>query len=178
MCIRDSPNGEELYDDFEFDFDLDHPIHDIVYDEDIFVGYRWYELKNIKPLYPFGFGLSFSDFSYENLQVLKQEYQSGEDVLVKVRVTNISDIVGKEIVQLYVRDIEASIARPFKELKGFRKVEFAPKETKEVIFKLTQRDFSFWDENTSSWKLEPGTFEIIVGSSSKNVPLKAKVKII
>ena len=172
------PDGEELYDDFEFDFDLDHPIHDIGYDEDIFVGYRWYELKNIKPLYPFGFGLSFSDFSYENLQVLKQEYQSGEDVLVKVRVTNKSDIVGKEIVQLYVRDVEASIARPFKELKGFRKVEFAPKATKETIFKLTQRDFSFWDENTNSWKLEPGTFEIIVGSSSQNVPLKVRVNII
>ena len=172
------PDGEELYDDFEFDFDLDHPIHDIVYDEDIFVGYRWYELKNIKPLYPFGFGLSFSDFSYENLRVFKQEYQSGEDVLVKVSVTNTSDIAGKEIVQLYVRDVEASIARPFKELKGFRKVEFAPKATKELIFKLTQRDFSFWDENTSRWKLEPGTFEIIVGSSSQNVPLTAKVNII
>ena len=110
--------------------------------------------------------------------MFKQEYQTGEDVLVKVRVTNISDIAGKEIVQLYVRDIEASIARPFKELKGFRKVEFAPKATKEVIFKLTRRDFSFWDENTSSWKLEPGAFEITVGSSSQNVPLTAKINII
>lgn len=171
------PEGEELYDDFEFDFDLEHPVHDIVYDEGVFVGYRWYEAKNIEPLYPFGFGLSYAEYKYENLQVVKQEFSSDEEVLVKVSISNTSDIGGKEIVQLYVRDTESSIVRPVKELKGFRKVELAPHVTKELVFKLTPRDFSFWDENANAWKLEPGTFEIIAASSSRAQQLKTTINI-
>ena len=171
------PEGEELYDDFEFDFDLDHPVHDIFYDEGVFVGYRWYEEKNIEPLYPFGFGLSYSEFKYDELWAIKANFNSEEDVLVKVSISNVSDIRGKEIIQLYVRDPECSVDRPKKELKGFRKVELAANETKVVVFRLTSRDFSFWDERSGSWKLEPGTFEIIAASSSRAPQLKTTINI-
>ena len=171
------PEGEELYDDFEFDFDLDHPVHDIVYEEGIFVGYRWYEAKNIEPLYPFGYGLSYSEFKYKSIQVSKESLSSDEEVLVKVSVSNTSDVKGKEVVQLYVKDVESSIERPIKELKGFRKVELAAEETKELVFKLTSRDFSYWDETTGGWQLEPGAFEIIAASSSHAPQLKTTINI-
>ena len=171
------PEGEELYDDFEFDFDLDHPVHDIVYDEGIFVGYRWYEAKNIEPLYPFGYGLSYSEFKYKSIQVSKESLSSDEEVLVKVSVSNTSDVKGKEVVQLYVKDVESSIERPIKELKGFRKVELAAEETKELVFKLTSRDFSYWDETTGGWQLESGAFEIIAASSSHAPQLKTTINI-
>ena len=171
------PEGDELYDDFEFDFDLDHPVHDIVYDEGVFVGYRWYENEHIEPLYPFGHGLSYSDFEYTNLKTNKNTYKTNEDVLVKVKVANISDLPGKEIVQLYVRDVNSSVKRPVKELKGFRKLSLAAGEDKEVLFKLNSRDFSFWDESIDDWKLESGEFEIIVGASSQSTFLKTSIKV-
>ena len=98
-------------------------------------------------------------------------------MLVKVSISNVSDIRGKEIIQLYVRDPECSVDRPKKELKGFRKVELAANETKVVVFRLTSRDFSFWDERSGSWKLEPGTFEIIAASSSRAPQLKTTINI-
>ena len=102
---------------------------------------------------------------------------SDEEVLVKVSVSNTSDVKGKEVVQLYVKDVESSIERPIKELKGFRKVELAAEETKELVFKLTSRDFSYWDETTGGWQLESGTFEIIAASSSHAPQLKTTINI-
>ena len=169
------PEGEALYDDFEFDFDLDHPVHDIVYDEGVFVGYRWYEQKNIEPLYPFGHGLSYSMFEYSKLKTSAKSYKTGNDVLVKVDITNTSELNGQEIVQLYIRDIKSSVRRPIKELKDFMKVELDPGETKTVHFTLKERDFAFWDTNQNKWVVEPGDFEILVGSSSVNIHLNALI---
>jgi beta-glucosidase len=169
------PEGEELYDDFEFDFDLDHPVHDIVYDEGVFVGYRWYEQKNIEPLYPFGHGLSYSTFEYSNLHTSAKSYKTGHDVFVKVDITNTSELGGKEIVQLYIRDIKSSVERPLKELKDFLKVDLEPGETKTAHFTLNERDFAFWDTTQSKWTVEPGDFEILVGSSSANIHLSALI---
>jgi beta-glucosidase len=163
------PEGEELYTGWELDFDMDHPVHNIDYKEGVFTGYRWYESKNIEPLYAFGHGLSYSIFEYSNLMTNAEEYSAGEDVLVKVDITNTGDIAGKEVVQLYVKDLEASVERPLKELKDFRKVHLQSGEKKTVHFTLRKRDFAFWDEVISDWKIEPGDFEILIGSSSADI---------
>jgi beta-glucosidase len=169
------PEGEELYDDFEFDFDLDHPVHDIVYDEGVFVGYRWYEQKGITPLYHFGHGLSYSTFEYSKLSTSGKSYNTGDDVFVKVDITNASEVRGQESVQLYIRDIKSSVERPIKELKDFLKVQLVPGETKTAHFTLNERDFAFWDVTQRKWTVEPGDFEILVGSSSANIHLSALI---
>jgi beta-glucosidase len=148
---------------------MDHPVHDIEYKEGVFVGYRWYEYKEIEPLYPFGHGLSYSTFEYSNINTNKNDFNIGDDVLVKVDISNKSNISGKEIVQLYVKDVKSSVERPLKELKDFRKVDLKSGENKTIYFTLTGRDFSFWDEESSSWKIELGNFEIMIGSSSNNI---------
>jgi len=171
------PEGEELYTGWEKDFDMDHPIHNVYYKEGIFTGYRWYEDKNIEPLYPFGFGLSYSTFEYSDLATNAETYAIDDDVLVKVDVSNTSNTDGKEIVELYVRDIESSVARPLKELKDFTKIDLKGGEKKTVYFTLKYRDFAFWDEGNSSWKVEPGDFDILIGSSSDNIKLHRKISL-
>ena len=172
------PEGEELYTGWELDFDMDHPVHDVIYDEGVFTGYRWYEHKNIQSLYAFGHGLSYSTFEYADLMMNAQSYEMDEDVLVKMNITNTSEVDGKEIVQLYVKDLEASVERPLKELKDFQKVDLIAGETKSVYFTLKYRDFAFWDETSSAWKVEPGDFEILIGSSSDMIHQKAIVSIL
>ena len=157
------PEGEELYSGWEKDFDMDHPVHDIVYDEGVFVGYRWYDQKDIEPLYYFGHGLSYSTFEYTGLATNNDSYLIGDDVLVKMDVTNTSDVDGKEIVQLYVKDVNSSVERPPKELKDFIKVDLKAGETKTVHFTLRQRDFAYWEPEISGWKVEPGEFKILAG---------------
>lgn len=172
------PKGEELYTGWDLDFDMDHPVHDIIYREGVFTGYRWYEQKNIQPLYAFGHGLSYSTFEYSNLKTNAENYTMEDEVLVKVDVSNTSNIDGKEIVQLYVKDLEASVERPKKELKDFQKVHLNAGEKKTVYFKLNHRDFAYWDENTSSWEVEPGEFEILVGASSDKINQKVSISIL
>jgi beta-glucosidase len=172
------PEGEELYTGWEFDFDMDYPVYDINYHEGVFTGYRWYEYKNVEPLYAFGHGLSYSTFEYSNLKTNTDRYFKNDTVLVKVDVTNTRQRDGKEVVQLYVKDVEASVARPLKELKDFRKVHIKAGETKTVYFTLHDRDFAFWDEESSSWKVEAGDFEIMVGSSSTEIKQKTVIAIL
>jgi beta-glucosidase len=166
------PEGEKLYTGWELDMDMDHPVHDVTYREGVFVGYRWYEQKNIIPLYPFGHGLSYSTFEYFNLKTNREIYRMDEDVLVKINITNTSKLDGKEIIQLYVKDLESSVERPQRELKDFQKVDLKAGETKTVYFTLKERDLSFWDEKSSSWMVEPGKFEILIGASSADIRLK------
>jgi len=172
------PEGEELYTGWDFDMDMDYPVYDIKYDEGVFAGYRWYEHKNIQPLYAFGHGLSYSTFEYSSLKTNSENYKMGDDVLVKVNVTNTSDVDGKEIVQLYVKDLKASVQRPPKELKDFRKVHLKAGEKKTVYFTLKNRDFAFWDEKSSSWKVEPGKFQILAGSSSEEIKQNTAISIL
>lgn len=172
------PEGEELYTGWDFDMDMDYPVFDITYNEGVFVGYRWYEHKNIQPLYAFGHGLSYSTFEYSNLKTNAESYKMDDDVLVKVEVTNTGEVGGKEIVQLYVKDLEASVERPLKELKDFQKVHLKAGQKKTVYFTLKERDFAFWDESTSSWKVEPGKFEIQIGTSSDDINQKVDISIL
>jgi beta-glucosidase len=141
----------------------------LTYGEGLFVGYRYYDAKNLEPLFPFGFGLSYTTFGYENLRLSAAEIDPGSPLVVSVDVRNTGARAGKEVVQLYVRDVESRLVRPPKELKGFQKVALAPGEVKTLTFTLTLRDLSFYDPTLKDWVAEPGTFEILVGSSSRDI---------
>ena len=149
----------------------------VEYREGIFVGYRYYDAKDMDVLFPFGYGLSYTNFDYTDISVDKDEIMDNDEVTVKVKVKNTGDLAGKEIVQLYVRDIESSVIRPMKELKGFDKVSLQPGEEKTVTFKLGKRAFAYYNEDIKNWYVEDGDFEILVGGSSKCTPLRATVKV-
>lgn len=138
------------------------------YKEGVFIGYRWFEQQKIAPLFPFGHGLSYTSFSYQNLAVMPQP--NGE-VVVTLDVKNTGTREGKEVVQLYLHDLEASVERPLKELKGFTKVALKAGEQQTVSLTLTPRDLSFWSEDVNNWQLEKGQFEVFVGSSIQDIRL-------
>ena len=145
------------------------------YGEGIFVGYRYYDKKDLAPLFPFGHGLSYTKFKYSNLRLSKKSIHPGETLTVKVDVTNSGKVAGKEVVQLYVRDVKATFARPEKELKAFTKVELKPQQTKTVSFKLDREAFWYFDVERNTWSTEPGEFEVWVGASSRDIREKRSV---
>lgn len=148
----------------------------VLYGEGVFVGYRYYDAKEIEPLFPFGFGLSYTTFSYDNLQLERAHDQSGSSVNVAVDVTNTGDRKGQEVVQVYVRDVESSLVRPPKELKAFAKVALNPGETKTVDLTLAERDLAYFDDADGAWVVEPGEFEILVGRSAADIQLRAALE--
>ncbi len=135
------------------------------YGEGLYVGYRYYEKKDLAPLFPFGFGLSYTTFEYRNLKV----DAAGDQIRVSVDVQNTGKRAGKETVQIYVRDIESRLTRPEKELKAFDKVALAPGETKTVAFALDQDALAYYDPAQARWVAEAGEFELLVGSSSRDI---------
>lgn len=139
-----------------------------LYGEGIFVGYRYYDARDVEPLFPFGFGLSYTTFAYSDLQVPK-EIKAGQPVEVSVTVQNTGHRAGQEVVQLYVHDKASTLARPPKELKGFQKVLLRPGASTVVTFVLDQRALSFYDPYRAQWVAEPGEFEVLVGSSSRDI---------
>lgn len=147
----------------------------VEYREGLFVGYRYYDAKEIEPLFPFGYGLSYTSFEYTGISVDKDNISDNETVKVYVKVKNTGKMAGKEIVQLYIRDVESSVIRPPKELKGFEKVELKPGEEKTVTFTLGKRAFAYYNVDIKDWHVESGDFEILVGSSSRDITLKAVV---
>lgn len=161
----------------------DNPSHlnypgerDIVrYKEGIFVGYRYYDKKEIEPLFPFGFGLSYTTFEYSDIEVSHDELSEDQILTVKVKIKNTGNVPGKEIVQLYVKDCEASVIRPEKELKGFEKTYLLPGEVKQVVFKLDKRAFAYYDTSIGDWHVEYGKFDILVGASSRDIKLSKSV---
>ncbi len=148
------------------------------YDEGIFVGYRYFDKYNIEPLFPFGYGLSYTEFIYENLKIDKFKFAEGEKINISIDIINSGGCFGAEIVQLYIQDIESSVERPIKELKGFKKVNLKPNEKSTLKFELSEENFAFFDESTNSWKIEKGLFNILIGSSSRDIRLKAQVEYI
>ncbi len=149
----------------------------VEYREGIFVGYRYYDKKNIKTLFPFGYGLSYTTFEYTDILVDKKEISDKETLKVFVKVKNTGNVIGKEIVQLYVRDKESSVSRPEKELKGFEKLELKPGEEKAISFSLDKRSFAYYSTELCDWHVETGEFEIIIGGSSRDIQLKETVKV-
>jgi beta-glucosidase len=159
----------------------DNPVHDsyypndgtnkVKYTEGVFVGYRGYEKNNVKPLFPFGFGLSYTTFGYSNVRVTPASGNAPATVSFDVR--NIGRREGAEIAEVYVAEPQAKVPRPLKELKGFAKVNLRPGETRHVSVTLDQRAFQYYDVGRKQWVADAGEYDILVGPSSVETPLKA-----
>lgn len=145
----------------------------VYYGEGLFVGYRYYDKKRIEPLFPFGYGLSYTTFAYSNLTLNAPTFAAPEAIRVSVDVTNTGARPGQEVVQLYVRDVEARLARPEKELKGFAKIHLQPGETRAVTFTLDLRSLAYYDPAEQGWIAEQGTFEVLIGASAADIRLTA-----
>ena len=145
------------------------------YSEGIYVGYRWYESRQIKPMFAFGHGLSYTTFEYGDAKVSSMRGRGNFKVSVPVR--NTGGVAGAEVVQLYVSDKEASVDRPVKELKGFRKVYLEPGQSATVTMELCERDFSFFDASSHKWVAENGEFELLVGSASDDIRTSVTVSL-
>ncbi len=146
------------------------------YTEGIYVGYRYYDTKNVEPQFPFGFGLSYTTFDYSNLKPGQVEH-AGKSGLwhFSVNVRNTGSRAGAEVVQLYVHDGHSKIDRPAHELKAFSRVELKPGESKTIQFKLDNSAFEYWSPETKEWTMGPGPFEVQVGASSRDIKLKTEV---
>ena len=152
----------------------DHQIIDETYKEDIFVGYRWTDKQQIKPLFPFGYGLSYTTFQMSNLRADKKEMAADDQLTITVDIKNTGSLAGAEVLQLYISDSKSSQPRPVKELKGFKKVYLEPGETQSVSFTIDRSALSFYDEKTGEWIAEPGEFVALVNSSS--APAKNRIR--
>ena len=143
---------------------------DIKYNESIFVGYRWADKqKKVKPLFPFGHGLSYTTFEYGKPIADAKTMQADGKLTVKVTVKNTGDREGQEVVQLYIADKKSSLPRPVKELKGFQKIKLAPGESKEVSFTIEKDALSYFDDAQHAWVAEPGKFEAIIAASAADI---------
>lgn len=150
---------------------------DVLYGERIFVGYRYYDGRKIEPLFPFGYGLSYTTFEYSDLTLSSINTTDKEGLTVSLTVKNTGKIKGKEIVQLYVTDKESTLQRPEKELKKFTKIELEPGEEKIVSFKLDNRDFSYFDAKRNTWIAESGEYVIAAAASSRDIKLSETIKL-
>lgn len=160
VCLEDSPAhalGEYPGDE------------NVKYNEGLFVGYRWTDKEKIKPLFPFGYGLSYTTFKYGKAILDKKEMHEDETIQITIPVTNTGTRAGAEIVQLYIGDKESSLPRPLKELKGFSKVSLAPGETKVVSFSISKDALSFFDDTRHEWITEPGKFEVFIAASTTDI---------
>jgi len=166
--LEDSPTYNSYY-----DTDGDKRVK---YSEGIFVGYRGYEKNQIKPLFPFGYGLSYTEFEYSNLKITPYEINNDEDITVSLDVRNTGKVSGAEVVQLYISDVKSSVERPVKELKDFEKVFLAAGEKKTVKFNINKDALSFYSIEKHQWTAEPGEFKILVGSSSEDIRLAGKIE--
>jgi beta-glucosidase len=153
---------------------VDYEIGHVKYEDGLMVGYRYWTTTGKHPLFPFGFGLSYTSFSFANLQA-PTTAAAGSTVTVSFDVTNTGSVAGAEVAQLYISDPSAKVSRPERELKGFEKVRLAPGETRHVTLNLDARAFSYWDATARKWTIDPGKFVIRVGDSSENTPLSAEI---
>jgi len=148
---------------------------EVRYGEGLYVGYRYYDAKKMPVQFPFGFGLSYTSFEYSNLQVA-DAFTDIDGLTISIEVTNTGKVSGKEIVQVYVHDHEASLSQPIKALKGFAKVDLAPGETKTVTIPLDFRSFAFYHPDYKNWITEDGDFDILIGASSQDIRLQATTR--
>ena len=163
LCLEDTPTGVPT----------DNAMVDR-YKEGVLVGYRWYDTMEKEVLFPFGHGLSYAQFAYSDLTVEK----NGEtDYVLSFNVKNVSNVDGKEIAQVYVRDVFAMVERPYKELKGFAKVALKAGESKRVQIALDSRAFAYYNTIKKQWYVEDGDFEILIGASSRDIRLKESIRI-
>jgi len=148
----------------------------VFYDEGIFVGYRWFDQKQIEPLFPFGFGLTYTKFEYDDIHLDKSRISKQEDsVTLSLEVTNIGNRPGTEVVQVYSRDSDCSVERPPQELVGFEKIRLNAGEKKSLSVIIQGKDLAFYDVDAHDWKIESGVFEFLVGGSSRDIRLETKM---
>jgi beta-glucosidase len=147
----------------------------VQYSEGIFVGYRGTDKAGRDPLFPFGYGLSYTTFAYKNLQLKIDAPGSSSKVTVQFDVTNTGPVAGATVSQVYVGELHPSVPRPPKELKGYARTMLAPNETKTVTVDLDRDSFAFYDVTSQSWKVNPGSFRISVGESSRDLPLNGSI---
>lgn len=150
----------------------------VEYREGIFVGYRGYDASEQHVLFPFGHGLSYTTFEYSNMFFSSSEINENDTLEVRVDIKNIGNMAGKEIIQIYVHDVESSVLRPVKELKAFDKVHLNPGECKTITFNLNRRSFAFWHPKLGGWRVESGEFNILAGASSRDIRLSGSVSIL
>jgi beta-glucosidase len=149
----------------------------VKYAEGIYVGYRCFDKHDIAPQYPFGYGLSYTNFGYSDLTIKPEKVSSGPTFGVSVKLRNQGNRAGAEVVQLYIHDGHSSIDRPVKELKGFRRIELAPGKSATVNFTLDKSAMAFYDTQKKDWIAEPGKFDVLVGSSSRDIRLKGSFEL-
>lgn len=149
-----------------------HTIEHIPYREGIFTGYRHYDTHQISPLFPFGYGLSYSRFTLSCPRISQSELTSGDTLYIRVKIKNTGKCEGQETVQLYLEDVDSSLPRPLHELKAFQKINLKAGESKYVSFQLTEKDFAFYNPTHSQWETEAGHFIIHIGTSSRQLPLQ------
>lgn len=146
----------------------------VLYGEGLFVGYRYYDKKKLAPLFPFGYGLSYTSFEYDRLSLNAEKINAQQSLTVSVDITNTGKCDGKEVVQLYIRDVASSLQRPEKELKGFAKVELQPGQRKTVSFQVDREALAYYDDSACKWIAEAGEFEVLVGSSSQDIRVSGR----
>jgi len=151
---------------------------EVEYKEGVFVGYRYFDSYNVGPQFAFGHGLSYTSFKFSDISLDKKNIRQGEDLKVSVKIKNTGDVIGSEVVQLYIEDCEASVKRPKKELKGFSKVKLVPGEEKTITFNINEKMLSFYDVKSNGWKSEPGKFLIHIGSASDDIKLTAEFELL
>ncbi|KAF5372828.1 hypothetical protein D9757_011124 [Collybiopsis confluens] len=148
----------------------------VLYNEGIFVGYRGYQIKNLKPMFPFGFGLSYSKFEYSSLKC--SAISSDGEFTVTFTIKNRSDVYGREVVQVYISDDHAPLPRPQQELKCFQRVGLQQGEIKSVEVHLDRDALGFYEDRQGEWVAEKGWFTVLVGSSSEDIKLKEKIELV
>lgn len=163
------------FDQFEYSADVYDRMDHMVYAEGRYLGYRYLDKVNRAAQFPFGFGLSYTEFSMEDLTVSRKSFSAAQGTEVSVTVKNNGDHAGAEVVQVYIHDPVSSLDRVYKELKGFEKVFLNPGESKTVTITLNEESFRYYDDTQKKWVAEPGQFDILVGNSSANLPLQTSV---
>lgn len=149
----------------------------VAYREGIFVGYRYYDAKHMDVLFPFGHGLSYTEFRYSNLEISADSIKDTDTLEVSCEVTNTGRMAGKEVVQLYVAQKNPEIPRPIKELRGFEKIYLKPGETGKVCFQMDKRAFAYWNTALHDWHVETGDYEIMLGKSSRVIMLRKELHV-
>lgn len=149
----------------------------VTYEEGILVGYRWFDTKNVEPLYPFGYGLSYTTFEYSDLKTGKKEYTADEMIEVSVTVKNTGEKAGKEVVQLYVSDPESTVMKAAQELKGFRKVHLEPGASQTVVISVPVKELAYYNESEKTWTVEPGAYLLKAAASSRDIKATAEIQV-
>ena len=149
----------------------------VEYKEGLLVGYRWFDAKKIEPLYPFGFGLSYTDFKFSDLKTNKETYSENETIAVTFNIKNTGKLDGKEVAQLYISDPESTVQKAIQELKGFKKVFVKSGTTEKVTLLLPVKELAYYNEAKKEWVVEPGIYNLKIGNSSRSIASEVSVTI-